>query len=169
MGLISEHAYSVISAMEVNTPEGPEDKERLLKLRNPWGHKEWQGRWSDNSDTWTDELKKKVGCEEKNDGVFFMCVEDYLSYFRTTVICKLHEDYVSKSVRCNHKTGGCNLIKVNIKKSGKMFFTVSQLNQRWVRRNEEYEPSFVRMLLSRICTEDEDNTDEFPLQYVEGK
>lgn len=83
MGLISEHAYSVISAMEVNTPNG---KERLLQLRNPWGHKEWLGRWSDNSDTWTEELRKQVGCEEKNDGVFFMCVEDYLSYFRTTVI-----------------------------------------------------------------------------------
>lgn len=50
-----------------------------------------------------------------------------------------------------------------------MFLTVSQLNQRWVRRNEEYEPSFVRMLLSRVCTKDEQDTDEYPLQYIEGK
>lgn len=50
MGLISNHAYSIISAMEVMTDEGVV---RLLKLRNPWGHKEWSGDWSDTSDKWT--------------------------------------------------------------------------------------------------------------------
>lgn len=54
MGLISNHAYSVISAVEVTTDEGVV---RLLKLRNPWGHQEWSGDWSDNSDKWTPELK----------------------------------------------------------------------------------------------------------------
>ncbi len=34
-GLISNHAYSVISAVEVQTDEG---NVRLLKVRNPWGH-----------------------------------------------------------------------------------------------------------------------------------
>lgn len=97
MGLISEHAYSVIAAMEVTTRDG--GTERLLKLRNPWGHKEWLGRWSDRSEEWTDELRKQLNCAEKNDGVFFMCVEDYLSYFRTTVICKLHENFVSNAIR----------------------------------------------------------------------
>ena len=58
MGLISEHAYSVIAATEVDTAKG---KERLLKLRNPWGHKEWQGKWSDNDDSWTDNLRKTLG------------------------------------------------------------------------------------------------------------
>lgn len=148
MGLISEHAYSVIAAMEVTTRSG--GTERLLKLRNPWGHKEWLGRWSDKSEEWTEELRRQLNCEEKNDGVFFMCVEDYLSYFRTTVICKLHEDFVSNDIRCKHNLKEYTLIKIKIKEEGKVFFTVSQLNQRWVRRNQEYEPSFVRMLLSRI-------------------
>ena len=98
-----------------------------------------------------------------------MCVEDYLSYFRTTVICKLHEDFISNSIRCKHNTGEYNLIKITIEDEGKIFFTVSQLNQRWARRQQEYEPSFVRMLLSRILTEDEDDCEDFPLQYIEGK
>lgn len=166
MGLISEHAYSVIEAVEIDAKDG---KERLLKLRNPWGHKEWLGRWSDNSDTWTDELRKQLGCEEKNDGVFFMCVEDYLSYFRTTVICKMHCDFVSNAIRCSHKLNEYTLIKITVKQSGKVFFTVSQFNQRWVRRSEDYEPSFVRMLLSRVVGEDEDDQQNFPLQYIEGK
>ena len=58
IGLISEHAYSVIDAIEVDTPQG---REKLLKIRNPWGHKEWLGKWSDNDDSWTEELRKEVG------------------------------------------------------------------------------------------------------------
>lgn len=54
-GLVSDHAYSVISAVEVNHPDDGQVK--LLKLRNPWGHKEWLGDWSDNSDKWTPELR----------------------------------------------------------------------------------------------------------------
>ncbi|CAI2386063.1 unnamed protein product [Moneuplotes crassus] len=166
MGLISEHAYSVIEAREIETPKG---KERLLKMRNPWGHKEWLGKWSDNDESWTDELRETLGCQEKNDGVFFMCVEDYLSYFRTTVICKGHENFVSHSIKCKHNTGDYNLIKITIENEGKIFFTVSQLNQRWARRYKEYEPSFVRMLLARIVSKDEDEEDDFPLEYTDGK
>jgi len=58
MGLISEHAYSVIDTFEVNTDNGIE---RLLKIRNPWGHKEWLGKWSDHDKAWTDEIRKEVG------------------------------------------------------------------------------------------------------------
>ena len=45
-GLIPGHAYTLISAHEVNGV-------RLLKLRNPWGDHEWTGDWSDQSHlTW---------------------------------------------------------------------------------------------------------------------
>lgn len=29
----------------------------LIKLRNPWGKKEWIGEWSDGSPSWTKEIK----------------------------------------------------------------------------------------------------------------
>jgi len=45
-GLVPGHAYSVISASEYNNV-------KLLKIRNPWGHFEWEGDWSDKSDLWT--------------------------------------------------------------------------------------------------------------------
>jgi len=53
-GLISGHAYSVMSIHEV---QGNGELVRLLKLRNPWGRVEWNGIWSDNSDMWTPELR----------------------------------------------------------------------------------------------------------------
>jgi hypothetical protein len=93
MGLISKHAYAVIETLPVNGI-------RLLKIRNPWGHKEWQGDWSDEWPGWTEELKELAGWENKDDGVFFMCIDDYLNFFKTTIIWKIHKDYVVNSIKC---------------------------------------------------------------------
>ncbi len=43
-GLIKGHAYSVTGA-NVLTVKGKEVK--LIRIRNPWGQKEWNGDWSD--------------------------------------------------------------------------------------------------------------------------
>ena len=83
-GVISGHAYSVIEIHEF-TNNG--QNVRLLKLRNPWGQGEWQGDWSDNSKLWTPELRKKVGCEVKDDGFFFIPLADYINYYSSTSIC----------------------------------------------------------------------------------
>jgi hypothetical protein len=53
-GIVSGHAYSVISAHEF-MHKGK--RVRLLKMRNPWGFGEWKGDWSDESSLWTDDLK----------------------------------------------------------------------------------------------------------------
>lgn len=55
-GLVSNHAYTVIQAVEINHPLDGQVK--LLQLRNPWGHQEWMGDWSDKSDKWTPELRQ---------------------------------------------------------------------------------------------------------------
>jgi calpain-15 len=53
---------------------------RLVKIRNPWGFKEWGGDWSDKSDKWSkaSAMKFKVGYEDKDDGIFFMTFQDYI-------------------------------------------------------------------------------------------
>lgn len=55
--------------------------ERILKLRNPWGNKEWKGKWNDDDKRWNEDLRKKLNHYSKNDGVFFICYEDFLKYF----------------------------------------------------------------------------------------
>jgi len=54
MGLVTGHAYAVISVMEV---ENDGETLNLLRIRNPWGKGEWTGDWSDKSELWTDDLK----------------------------------------------------------------------------------------------------------------
>ncbi|KAK8871558.1 hypothetical protein M9Y10_007290 [Tritrichomonas musculus] len=67
-GLVSNHCYALLKVKEFN-------KMRLFCLRNPWGHKEWNGDYSDKSPLWdkNPELKKKCKWEDKEDGTFWMC------------------------------------------------------------------------------------------------
>lgn len=71
-GLAGPHAYSILEARTI--PGGI----RLLKVRNPWGMTEWDGDWSDRSKKWTDELKKLLKHQDKDDGVFWISYEDLL-------------------------------------------------------------------------------------------
>ena len=50
LGLCPGHAYSLLDIYELETNQG---LVKLIKLRNPWGNREWQGDWSYNSSLWT--------------------------------------------------------------------------------------------------------------------
>lgn len=65
IGLESDHAYSILDARQVNS-------QRLVRLRNPWGEKEWKGSLSENLTKWPKSLKQKLSTSSANDGVFWM-------------------------------------------------------------------------------------------------
>ena len=71
MGIFSNHAYSLLNVYSgLMTKNG---EVTLLRVRNPWGRKEWQGRWSFHYNMWTKELRQKVGyIENPKDGSFFI-------------------------------------------------------------------------------------------------
>jgi hypothetical protein len=85
-GIYPFHAYTIIGVFEVFTEERGIFK--LLKIRNPHGKGEWVGDWGDDSYLWTDDLKERVGYEGiKDEGIFFMSDQDYLTQFEYTSIC----------------------------------------------------------------------------------
>jgi hypothetical protein len=45
-GILWSHAYSLLDMQETSNGH------KLLRLRNPWGDKEWRGPWSDGSREW---------------------------------------------------------------------------------------------------------------------
>jgi len=56
------------------------DGNKLMCIRNPWGHTEWNGDWSDNSEKWNTRIKNLVGFVGPNeDGIFWMDFNDYLN------------------------------------------------------------------------------------------
>ncbi|KAJ3914411.1 hypothetical protein F5877DRAFT_50565 [Lentinula edodes] len=73
-GLIGNHAYSVLRAIEVKG-------KRFVVIRNPWGQSEWTGPWSDGSKEWTKEwldLLPEIGHSFGDDGQFVMEYKDFL-------------------------------------------------------------------------------------------
>uniref|UniRef100_A0A182N3N8 Calpain catalytic domain-containing protein n=1 Tax=Anopheles dirus TaxID=7168 RepID=A0A182N3N8_9DIPT len=63
---------------------------KLVCVRNPWGHVEWKGNWSDHSQKW-----HEVPYEErmqllaiKDNGEFWMSFCDFVRYFDDVTICQ---------------------------------------------------------------------------------
>uniref|UniRef100_A0A3B3YVJ5 Calpain-3 n=1 Tax=Poecilia mexicana TaxID=48701 RepID=A0A3B3YVJ5_9TELE len=90
-GLVKGHAYSVTAVGEVK----PENKVRLVRLRNPWGQVEWNGPWSDNSKEWVNLSKAdkdKLQHQNAEDGEFWMSFEDFKKNYTKIEICNLTPD-----------------------------------------------------------------------------
>jgi len=82
-GLVAGHAYSIVHVVR-------DGEFRMVCLRNPWGTFEWEGAWSDKSPLWDENPAVKKACKEKsdsNDGVFWMCWEDFVKHFKTIDVC----------------------------------------------------------------------------------
>eukprot|EP00826_Nyctotherus_ovalis_P037383 TRINITY_DN3403_c0_g6_i2.p1 TRINITY_DN3403_c0_g6~~TRINITY_DN3403_c0_g6_i2.p1 ORF type:complete len:403 (+),score=51.52 TRINITY_DN3403_c0_g6_i2:116-1324(+) len=111
-GILSGHAYSMLDLFKIKK-DGGKGKSRLIRIRNPWGNKEWNGKWSDgsaqvkqNKERIRDHYKQvrkevcftkyhvKMGTIEKwaedpiDDGDFFMCYKDWREIFGSMYVCR---------------------------------------------------------------------------------
>lgn len=112
VGLSAGHAYTFLGVMEIDTGKGIE---KVVRLRNPYGNGEWNGDWSDYSNKWTPELKKKYNIVQKDDGDFYMGFDDFLTYYITLGICKLHPGFKTTSLRMT-RTTECQVTKITVPK-----------------------------------------------------
>lgn len=85
-GLVTQHAYTVTGAEQVQSRWGWED---LIRLWNPWGKTEWQGPWKDGSLEWLEcrDPRKDQLYQDKEDGEFWMSCRDFLDHFSCLYIC----------------------------------------------------------------------------------
>ena len=156
MGLITNHAYSVIGTAVLKKPNGNEIQ--LLKMKNIWGTNEWIGDWSDQSLKWTQEFKKAVGLQNKEDGVFWMSYDDYLQFYTTTHIAQVHSDYTYKVVKMKNKEAQ-NICKITTDKNGSGYFMVNLKNSRIY--NNLKNPNYTNPFCSITVMKLKDDTLEF--------
>ncbi len=127
LGLITNHAYQVIDTATVKNPNG--DDIPLIKLKNLLGKNEWCGDWSDNSLKWTQEAIDYIKLRKKEDGVFWMCLNDYLHFYSKTHICHLNPNYyysfVKNKVYKQRFPNPYNISKMVVTKPGKGYFVVN--------------------------------------------
>lgn len=98
-------------------------------MRNPWGKKEWTGNWSDDSNSWTPELKKQAGFDNSaNDGIFFMEFKDFIKYFTDFQVCMYKDNYVYSSIKYAEKDlkKKSAYFKMKVSKSGHYYITSNQ-------------------------------------------
>jgi len=146
-GLVGSHAYSLLSAVTVKDRYGRDV--RLVKLRNPWGQGEWKGAWSDNSSTWTPELRKQLNVEKADDGIFYMQYEEMLKYFSDIQICKVHDDYKYSSLRSNCDHIHPVYFNLTVREAGHYYITINQESKRMRKERENYQYSEVSVVFGR--------------------
>uniref|UniRef100_A0A672P2N5 Calpain-2 catalytic subunit-like n=1 Tax=Sinocyclocheilus grahami TaxID=75366 RepID=A0A672P2N5_SINGR len=87
--LVKGHAYSLTGAIEVNYRGR---KEKLVRVRNPWGQVEWTGAWSDNSSEWNAVDPSEREIVKSEDGEFWMSFSDFARQYSRIEICTLTPD-----------------------------------------------------------------------------
>ncbi|XP_077989638.1 calpain-9-like [Glandiceps talaboti] len=102
-GLIMGHAYSItgVRRVSINTSSGVAYI-TLVRIRNPWGQKEWNGAWSDGSREWryiSDEEKQKLELTVDDDGEFWMSYRDFAKEFQRLEIVNLTPDELSDGIK----------------------------------------------------------------------
>ena len=153
LGLITNHAYSVIGTAVLKKPNGNEIQ--LLKMKNMWGTNEWIGDWSDQSLKWTQEFKKAVGLQNKEDGVFWMSYDDYLQFYTTTHIAQVHSEYFYNVLKLKNRNPQ-NICRIKVDRTGSGYFMVNLKNTRIYNnlKDANYSNPFRSIIVIRI---NEDN------------
>ncbi|KAG8584487.1 hypothetical protein GDO81_008846 [Engystomops pustulosus] len=100
--MVKNHAYTVTGAEEVSYRS---DNIQLMRVRNPWGYKEWNGPWSDKAPEWNEvdpkmKVNLKVDCE---DGETWMPLSSFMVEFYRVAICHLNLDHIC----CNENLTWC--------------------------------------------------------------
>ena len=132
-GLVSGHTFTV-----TNLVEGYVNKKytRLIRLRNPWGYKEWIGDWSDHSKLWTEEAKKElnINLHIEDDGEFFMSFEDFFKYFLVVDVCRVTNPQCVKSFKIPYdKVYQPNVFELQIFNKTKIMISALKKNYRFHR------------------------------------
>ncbi len=87
-GLVKGHAYAVTAVRYIELDAkhrsiiffASVERKMMIRLRNPWGEKEWNGPWSDGSDEWeqvAEAQKLELGITVDEDGEFW-CVTHFI-------------------------------------------------------------------------------------------
>ena len=125
-------SYTLIDVIKLSNGD------RIMKLRNPWGKGEFNGEYADESPIWTEKLKKEAGwLSVRDDGIFFMKIEDFVKYFDQAYACHYRENYILSSMK---DVNSCNFAcyQFNISKPADYYFGVSQPDMNMMPESHKY-------------------------------
>lgn len=111
VGLFDQHAYLIEEVFYYKS-------KKFYRLRNPWGHSEWNGDWSTLSPLWTSKMMKDFNFDKLEEGSFWMIESDFLKYFnRFHVSSPIHSFFHSKSISITMDPGESDGVPLKSKKA----------------------------------------------------
>jgi len=159
-GLAKGHSYTILDAREVRSNRG---EERLIMIRNPWDTFEWKGAWSNESELWTEELRRQVNYpKDEEEGIFWMNIQDYQKYFPVTWVCKYRKDNNYYSVSFNHTNTNYNVLRIKVPTRQEVTISLNQRDRRFFKNSNhpDYFYSYSRILLGKV--------EKNGLEYITG-
>uniref|UniRef100_A0A3Q3WBK0 Calpain catalytic domain-containing protein n=1 Tax=Mola mola TaxID=94237 RepID=A0A3Q3WBK0_MOLML len=100
-GLVDAHAYSVTGVTEVSYYGS---KVKLVRVMNPWGKQEWNGKWSDGSKVWNSvSAADREKCRKSDNGEFWIELGDFCYYFVSLFICCENPNFIDGDLSCQWK------------------------------------------------------------------
>lgn len=151
-GIIGGHAYSILDARDVQNSKG--ENCRIVQIRNPWGKVEWNGSWGDLSPLWTDELKEELKVEKRNDGVFWMSIEDFSDSFEQVGVSMVEKDFFSDAVVVDMTESNKSIVVFSLDQESEVTISVDQMDRKSFEKSEGYRYSYMRISVGRIGEDD---------------
>lgn len=158
-GLLSNYTYTLIDTLEF------EDEKKnpvyLCKLFDPWRQSQWNGDWGEQSDKWTENIKKELEKEALPNGVFFISIKDLIKYFCRSDFCQIIYDGYAKTFDFSQDAlSEPQIFNFFLHKQGNVSITVAE--KKWRQHKEligvnhptslvlgEYDPSL--KIIKHIC------------------
>lgn len=90
------------------------NNELVLKMRNPWGSFEWNGKYGEEKPIWSPQLKEELGYVKGDDGVFFMTFSEFNQEFNYFGISFFSEAYHRQEFAENASKSCYYMIEVQV-------------------------------------------------------
>ena len=156
VGLVNYHSYLLMDILEIQSNG---ETVQLVELRNPWCNYEFTGYWGNYSALWSSEEKDQVDFNNKDERNFYMCFDDFLTYFSTSDVFYVLQNTYSKTyeMSCADAFYG-QIFNIYLDEPG--LFTASLIKKNWrFNRKNQYKitPSYLAIAKYDPSNQDLDN------------
>jgi len=154
VGLIKDYSFILVSTRE--EIDKKDKKINLLKMLNPYEDGNWVGDYSDGSELWTDEMKKKFDYKgPSEDGTFFINYEDLLLYFHLINILIPIRPCICQTIKISKEDAAkYNILKIKFGEKGVFSFSIERQVTRFHKDLKVDHEMIENVLLAKIYKED---------------